>query len=69
MVLTLNALNIQLLFANNDVENTADSLGLLASNSQIIIAAAQNKEVNDILKKSIQVMKMPYAEILDEEQP
>ena len=47
--------------------NRTDSLGLLASDSHIIIAAAQNEEVIDKYKSSIQVMKKPIAEIWEEE--
>ena len=43
-----------------------DSLGLLASDSHIIIASTQNENVNGKYKSSIQVMKKPIAEIWEE---
>jgi hypothetical protein len=47
--------------------NYIGSLGLLASDSHIIIiAATQNEEINDKYKSSIQVIKTPIEYIWDE---
>jgi hypothetical protein len=67
-VLTINDLkskkySLENLLDNDDIGNFHDSLALKTSNSHIIIAATQNKKVNDKEKRSIQVMKKPIAEI------
>ena len=46
--------------------NNTDSLGLLASDSHIIIAATQNEEVGEKYNSSIQVTEKPIADIWDE---
>ena len=43
--------------------NYTDSLGLLASDSHIIIAATQNEEVEGKYKSRIQVTEKPIADI------
>jgi dynactin complex subunit len=60
-VLTINELksnkySLQTLLDNKDGSNMTDSLGLLASDSQIIIAATQNEKFNGKYKSSVQVI-------------
>jgi hypothetical protein len=67
-VLTINDLNLNLyslqhLFDNKDGHNLTESLGLLASDSHIMIAATQNEEINDNYKSSIQIIKMAIEDI------
>jgi hypothetical protein len=51
-----NKYSLQTLLDNKDGWNLTDSLGLLASDSHIIIAATQNEKVNDKYKISVQVI-------------
>ena len=61
-----NQYSLQHLLGNNDYPNYTDSLGILASDSQIIIAAVQDVKVDEKFKSSIQLMKKPIAEIWEE---
>ena len=70
-VLTINELksnkySLKRLLDNKDGSNKTDSLGLLASDSHIIIAATQNEWVNDKYKSKVQVIYKKIAEIWDE---
>ena len=67
-VLTINDLksknySLENLLDNYDVVILTNSLTLLPSDSHIIIAATQNIEVKDKIKRSIQVMIKPLADI------
>jgi hypothetical protein len=67
-VLTINELksnkySIHTLLDNKDGWNRTDSLGLLASDSHIIIAATQNEKVNEKYKSNVQVIYKKIAEI------
>jgi major membrane immunogen (membrane-anchored lipoprotein) len=67
-VLTINDLktykySLQHLLDNNDGANWTDSLGLSVSDSHIIIAVSDIREVKEKFKSSFQVIRKPIAEI------
>ena len=72
-VLTINDLksnlySLQHLCDNKDGYNYSEGLGLLPSDSQIIIAATQNELIKNKYKSSIQVMIKSITEIWEEEE-